>query len=384
MKTQIDMSELKNIHKNGYNVISTFSGCGGSSLGYKLSGYDVKCAVEFVPEAAEVYRLNFPDTLVIEKDIRTITGSDLMQATGINKFELDILDGSPPCCAFSVNGDREKGWGTVRKYSYSHVEQVVDDLFFEYIRIVNDMMPKVIIAENVKGLTMGVCKPVLDKIIDKLYEIGYITEYKVLNAMNYRVPQTRERVIIMGVRRDIGLLPAYPQPLIDTISTREAIEDLIDIDSDLKIRDSKLQKVIDYFPPGVGDGDIRRICAENNISVYRSFFRRDRWDLPFHTIVQNKERAIHPVKNRLLSIGEGKRLQTFPDDFILPHTPLKNWERIGRAVPPNLMKFVSGTVKTEILDKIPKDYSITEEEFNERYNNPDKKMGVQRGRYKLF
>lgn len=115
MKTQIDMTELKNVPKNGYKVISTFSGCGGSSLGYKLAGYDVKCAVEFIPNAADTYSANFPDTPVIVKDVREISGEDLMNLTGIKKYELDIFDGSPPCCAFSINGSREKGWGQGKK-----------------------------------------------------------------------------------------------------------------------------------------------------------------------------------------------------------------------------------------------------------------------------
>ena len=87
MKTQIDMTELKNIPKNGHKVISTFSGCGGSSLGYKLAGYNVKCAVEFIPKASETYSANFPDTPVIEKDVRDITGEDLMKLTEIKKYE---------------------------------------------------------------------------------------------------------------------------------------------------------------------------------------------------------------------------------------------------------------------------------------------------------
>ena len=176
----------------------------------------------------------------------------------------------------------------------------------------------------------------------------------------------------------------YPRPFIRTISTKDAIEDLIDEDSDQRIRDNDLERLINYFHYGVGDTQIRKICDDNNIKVYRSFFRRDRWELPFYTIRQHTDRVAHPVRNRLLSINEAKRIQTFPDDFILPHSPAKNWERIGRAVQPNLMKFVSKTVQTEILDKVQEDYTITEEEFNERYNNPERKVGIQRGRHKLF
>lgn len=382
MKTQIDMSELHNIPKNGYNVISTFSGCGGSSLGYKLSGYNVLCALEFMPKAAEIYRLNFPNTPVLTKDIREITGNDLLNMANIKPFELDILDGSPPCCAFSVNGIREKGWGKVRGYSLT--KQRVDDLFFEYIRIVKDLMPKVFVAENVKGLTMGTAKEILNEIVEMLSDIGYIVKYKVLNAKDYLVPQTRERLILIGVRKDLHIKPVFPKPIYKIISTKEAIEDLIDEECDVQISDKQLDYLNKYFYPKIGDSAMAKIVKENDLHIYSCRYHRARWELPFYTLMSDHSRVVHPIKNRLLSINEAKRLQTFPDDFKLVHSPTQNWERIGRAVPPNLMKSVSKTIQTEILDNIPKNYKITKEEFDERYRNSDRKMGVQHGSYKLF
>lgn len=382
MKTQIDMSELHNIPKNGYNVISTFSGCGGSSLGYKLSGYNVLCALEFMPKAAEIYRLNFPNTPVLTKDIREITGNDLLSMANIKPFELDILDGSPPCCAFSVNGIREKGWGKVRGYSLT--KQRVDDLFFEYIRIVKDLMPKVFVAENVKGLTMGTAKEILNEIVEMLSDIGYIVKYKVLNAKDYLVPQTRERLILIGVRKDLHIKPVFPKPICKIISTKDAIEDLIDEECDVQISDKQLDYLNKYFYPNIGDSAMAKIVKENDLHIYSCRYHRARWELPFYTLMSDHSRVVHPIKNRLLSINEAKRLQTFPDDFKLVHSPTQNWERIGRAVPPNLMKSVSKTIQTEILDNIPKNYKITKEEFDERYRNSDRKMGVQHGSYKLF
>ena len=382
MKTQIDMSELNNIPKNGYNVISTFSGCGGSSLGYKLSGYNVLCALEFMPNAAETYRLNFPNTPVLTKDIREITGNDLLSMANIKPFELDILDGSPPCCAFSVNGIREKGWGKVRGYSLT--KQRVDDLFFEYIRIVKDLMPKVFVAENVKGLTMGTAKEILNEIVEMLSDIGYIVKYKVLNAKDYLVPQTRERLILIGVRKDLHIKPVFPKPICKIISTKDAIEDLIDEECDVQISDKQLDYLNKYFYPNIGDSAMAKIVKENDLHIYSCRYHRARWELPFYTLMSDHSRVVHPIKNRLLSINEAKRLQTFPDDFKLVHSSTQNWERIGRAVPPNLMKSVSKTIQTEILDNIPKNYKITKEEFDERYRNSDRKMGIQHGSYKLF
>lgn len=346
------MTEINNIAKNGYKVVSTFSGCGGSSLGYKLAGYDVKCAVEFIRNASETYKANFPNTYVIEKDVRDITGEEILNITGLKKYELDIFDGSPPCCDFSINGKREEGWGKVKKYSST--KQRVDDLFFEYARLVKDIMPKVFIAENTKGITLGKAKEVLSEVIQTLEDIGYNVEYKVLDASNYNVPQKRERTFIIGVRKDLKLDPVFPEPYDYKISCREAIEDLINKGTD-QVNHSKREELIEqYFHAGCDSKEIKRICKENNFKVYEQSFRRDKWDEPYYTIKQHHTRPYHPRVDRLMSIDEAKRIQTFPDDFKLLHSPTQNWERIGRAVPPNLMKEISKTIQVEILDKIVK------------------------------
>lgn len=355
MKTQIDMKDLDSIPSNGYNVVSTFSGCGGSSLGYKLAGYSVLSALEFIPNAYNTYKANFPSTNVIEEDIRVISGSDILDVCGLKKYELDVLDGSPPCSDFSINGKREKGWGMIKKYSST--KQRVDDLFFEYARIVNDIQPKVIIAENVKGLTIGKAKDVLNEILKTLDNIGYEVDYKVLDASDYEVPQKRERTIIIGVRKDLvekyDVHPVFPRPLEYKISCKEAIEDLMDKGTDQPEGKSKGKELIKkYFRSGCSSTDIKNICKEHNLKVYEQSYRRDKWEEPYYTIKQHHTRPYHPIVDRYMSIDEAKRIQTFPDDFKLLHSPTQNWERIGRAVPPNLMKHISKTVQTEILDKI--------------------------------
>lgn len=346
------MTRLKDIKSNGYNVISTFSGCGGSSLGYKLSGYNVKCAVEFINKAAETYRANFPNTTVVEKDIRDISGNDLLKIAGIQKYELDILDGSPPCCSFSINGNRDKDWGKVK--NYSSTKQRVDDLFFEYARLVRDIMPKVFIAENTKGITLGKAKLVLEKVIKTLSDIGYNVDYRVLDASKFNVPQKRERTIIIGVRKDLKIDPVFPKECDFSITTKQAIGDLINNGTD-QVNHSKREELIEkYFHAGCTSADIKKICKENDLKVYEQSFRRDKWEEPYYTIKQHHTRPYHPIVDRLMSIDEAKRIQTFPDDFKLLHSPTQNWERIGRAVPPNLMKEISKTVQIEILDKLEK------------------------------
>jgi DNA (cytosine-5)-methyltransferase 1 len=353
MKTQLDMKEINCIPKNGYNIISLFSGCGGSSLGYKLAGYNVRCAVEFIDKAADTYKANFPNTPVLKKDVREISGEELLEFAGLKKYEVDILDGSPPCCDFSINGKREKGWGKVK--NYSSTKQRVDDLFFEYARLVKDMMPKVFVAENTKGITLGKAKDVLKEVIRVLTDIGYNVDYRVLDASKYGVPQKRERTIIVGVRKDLNINPVFPKETGKIMTTKEAIGDLIDNGTD-QVNHSKREKLIKkYFHAGCTSADIKKICAENNLKVYEQSFRRDKWNEPYYTIKQHHTRPYHPVVDRLMSIDEAKRIQTFPDDFKLLHSPTQNWERIGRAVPPTLMMEISKTIQTEILDKLEED-----------------------------
>ena len=150
------MQEIKDLPWNGYTVASTFSGCGGSCLGYRMAGYRVAYALEFIPEAQRTYKANHPDSYLDTSDIRDLQPEQLLERAGVAKGELDILDGSPPCSAFSTAGSREKGWGKVKDYSDG--SQRVDDLFYEYARILEGVQPKVFVAENVTGLVKGTAK----------------------------------------------------------------------------------------------------------------------------------------------------------------------------------------------------------------------------------
>lgn len=357
MKTQLDMVDIAKIPKNKYNVVSLFSGCGGSSLGYELAGFNVKLALEFIPNASEVYKLNHPNTIMLEKDIRDTTGQEILDKINMNIGEIDILDGSPPCCDFSINGKREAGWGKVKHYSST--KQRVDDLFFEYARLVKELRPKVFVAENTKGITLGKAGSVLYQVVETLEGLGYKVKYQVLDAEYFNVPQKRERLFIIGVRNDLGIEPSFPTPEMPimgkrpkVITTKEAIEDLIDCGTDQPESSTRLEYMKKYFHAGCTSKDIQRIAKENNLKVFEQSFRRDKWNEPYYTIKQHHTRPLHPMVDRVMSIDEAKRIQTFPDDFILPHSPVQNWERIGRAVPPNLMKAIAENIKKTILDKI--------------------------------
>ena len=134
---------VDNSNKELFNVISTFAGGGGSSTGYRLAGGKILCVNEFVEAAVDTYKSNYPNTPVLPDDIKKLTGEDFLKIAGIKKGELDILDGSPPCSAFSTAGKREKGWDQTKTYSDGKQVENIEDLFFEFTRITADIMPKV-------------------------------------------------------------------------------------------------------------------------------------------------------------------------------------------------------------------------------------------------
>lgn len=215
------MTEIAALDWNGFNAISTFSGCGGSSLGYKMAGFRVLWANEFIPAAQDVYRANHPGTILDTRDIRKVDAQDILDAIGLGVGELDLFDGSPPCASFSTAGKREKGWGQVK--TYSDTKQRVDDLFFEYARLVKGLQPKVFVAENVSGLVKGTAKGYFLEILAELKDCGYVVKAKLLDAQWLGVPQMRQRIIFVGVRNDLGLEPAFPKPLSYRYSVRDAL-----------------------------------------------------------------------------------------------------------------------------------------------------------------
>lgn len=341
------MKEIEAIPWNGFNVCSTFSGGGGSCLGYRMAGYRVLYANEFVEEACKTYKANHPNSFLDSRDIRTVTGKDILEKIGLEKGELDIFDGSPPCSAFSTNGKREKGWGKAKNYS-DNKKQVVDDLFFEYARILNEIQPKVFIAENVSGLAKGNAKGYLKLIFNALKDCGYNVSVKILNASYFGVPQKRERAIFIGVRKDLDIDPVYPKPSNNIISFSEALKGLKNSKDEIEYLTNyaKQSKTIQRA--------IKSLSKNPKKPEYSKFFncyiRLSKY-LPCNTIIAGCT-LLHPTEDRFLTTNELKRIQSLPDDFIVTGSYDQRKERIGRMVPPLMMKAISETVRDEILCKI--------------------------------
>ena len=196
-----DNYDVKDIEKHQKKVFSTFSCGGGSTMGYKLAGYKVIGANDLDPKMAKVYKHNHkPDFY----HLGSITDFKTMELPK-ELFNLDILDGSPPCKTFSMSGSREKKWLKSEKYNERMKEEVISDLFFEFIEVANRLKPKVIIAENVKGIVMGNAKSYSVEIIKRLEKIGYSAQIFMLNSKSAGVPQARERVFFIASRKDLNL-----------------------------------------------------------------------------------------------------------------------------------------------------------------------------------
>jgi DNA (cytosine-5)-methyltransferase 1 len=305
-------------------VISTFAGCGGSSLGYHLAGFRELLAVEWDQNAVDTFRLNFPGVPVYHGDIAKLTGAECMKLAGIGPGELDVFDGSPPCQGFSTAGKRK-------------FDDPRNSLFREYARLLKELQPRVFVMENVTGMVKGVMKQAYLTIIAELRACGYRARGEVLNAMHFNVPQSRERVIIIGVRNDLGIEPTHPKPQTRPVTVKEAFAG-IENRGDAPDMSAKYQE---YW----------RKAGHGGVVGLQQTHRRLDWGRPSFVLQKGSGYGgvYHPDEARPLSTLERCRLGSFPDSF-----RFTGWnaaiERIGNSVPPNLMRAIAEHIKKEILN----------------------------------
>mgnify|MGYP001564851790 CR=1 FL=1 len=194
---------LKDAHftKDKGKVFSCFSCGGGSTMGYKLAGFDVIGCNEIDPKMMDAYKANHNPKYSYLEPIQDFKDrKDLPQEL----YSLDILDGSPPCSSFSTAGRRDKDWGKNKKFREGQAEQVLDTLFFDFIDLAKELQPKVVVAENVKGMLMGKAKEYVRQIYKDFDAAGYYCQHFLLNAADMGVPQRRERVFFVCIRKDLA------------------------------------------------------------------------------------------------------------------------------------------------------------------------------------
>ncbi len=367
------MKEINNIPAK-LNAVSTFSGAGGSCLGLKMGGFRVRWASEFIPSAQEVYRLNHKSTPLDERDIRQVTGDEILSTVGLEVGSLDLLEGSPPCASFSMSGKRDKNWGRVVKYS--ETKQRVDDLFYEFVRLIKELQPKVFIAENVSGLIRGTAKGYFKEIFKAMKECGYEVEAQLLNAQWLGVPQSRQRIFFQGVRKDLGKKPVFPKPFEYCYTLKEVLP----YAKKVMVR-KDMWRNADATPPtvlasgatvtetaqmggaGIIEVDFHKYAIakewkklkQGTASPKMFNLRRPHLEKPSPTILAScgdfgASGLVHPTEFRKFTIEELKIIQSFPEDFKLTGKFAQQWERIGRSVPPLMMREIAKTIAEEVLN----------------------------------
>lgn len=322
-------------------VIDLFAGPGGMTLGLKQSGFDVVAAVECDPLAATSYRVNHPEVSIREADIRTVDPIDLLADIGLYPGELDLCAGCPPCQGFSsvrtLNGNKV-------------VNDPRNDLIGEYVRFVRAIEPRSIMMENVPGLVKD---HRFAAAVDELVELGYPADEgaRILNAVDYGVPQNRRRLVLLCTRH--GTVE-FPAPQVPRLTVRDAIAMLDAAGSSgdplhdfPERRSERVLAIIEAIPPDGGsrlDLPASQVLAcHQNFTGFKDVYGRMSWSQPSPTITggchnPSKGRFLHPAEPRAITLREAALLQGFPADyhFSLNRGKLAAAAMIGNAVPPPL------------------------------------------------
>jgi DNA (cytosine-5)-methyltransferase 1 len=325
----------KGIKPNGCKVFGTFICGGGSTMGYKLSGFEHLGGVEIDPKIADVYRENHKPKHLFVEDIRLFNKRTDLPA---ELFDLDLLDGSPPCSTFSMAGSREKAWGKKKQFREGQAVQVLDDLVFEYVRTIDKLKPKVCLLENVRGIIQGNAKVYSKEIVRQMTAAGYRVQVFLLNAASMGVPQRRERVFFVGLRKDFDLpelrLRFDENPIlfkdVKEVGIKQGINgqrgDMWD-----KCRQGKSFSTIsnggNFSSMRLSDGEV---CGTITANQCEGFF--------------------HSTEKRKITHTECKRIGSYPQDFNF--NGVRPMYLIGMSVPPVMTAQIANQIWVQWLSKI--------------------------------
>ena len=358
-----------------YNLIDLFCGCGGFSKGFQQAGYNIRIGIDLWKDATVTYKYNFPDAVVLNEDISSVDGKRILEITNMSKEEVDVIIGGPPCQGFSVSGKR-----------------LIDDernkLYKNFVRIVGELQPKVFVMENVPGLVRlfnGVFGP---QIMEDFANIGYQVKMKILSSDNYGVPQKRVRVIFVGVRNDIAKKVEFEYPTPTTgpgtdnpaISCEEAISDLDFVPDDMaypeeiayeilplssyqvKMREGsmvlynhsitvhteKTKSIIAMVPDGGNYKDLpKKLWSTRKVHIA---WTRMNSKKPCFTIDTGHNHQFHYRANRVPTVRESARIQSFRDSFKFIGIKTSQLKQVGNAVPPLMAEAIAESV-AKVLER---------------------------------
>jgi DNA (cytosine-5)-methyltransferase 1 len=324
-----------NIQKNNYNVFGTFVCGGGSTMGYKLAGFNHLGGVEIDPPIADIYKTNHEPKYLFTEDIRQFN-----EKTNLPKelFSLDILDGSPPCSTFSMAGSREKAWGKEKVFREGQTKQSLDDLVFVYCDTIIKLQPKIFLLENVKGIIQGNAKIYSKNIVKKMTEAGYNVQVFCLNAASMGVPQKRERVFFIGHKKEYNLPKLKLEFNEKSIPFGEIKE--TGLPQGINGQRSKMWEICKQG---------KSFATVSNGSNFSSMRLAD--NEVCNTITANQcEGFFHSTEKRKISDKECKLIGTYPLDYNFKD--LRPMYLIGMSVPPVMTAQIANQIKIQWLDNI--------------------------------
>jgi len=308
----------KGIESNGLKVFGTFICGGGSTMGYKLAGYTHLGGVEIDPQVADIYKTNHNPKYLYNQDIR-----EFNKLTDLPKelYNLDLLDGSPPCSTFSMAGSREKAWGKEKQFREGQAVQTLDDLVFEYCNTIIKLQPKVFLLENVKGIILGNAKAYSKKIVQTMEEAGYKVQIFLLNGASMGVPQRRERVFFIGHKKELNF-----KPLRLDFNEKPVLYKEIEDGSTGKPITGEALKLWQICPPGFP------LSKVHPKGTYFGSFKISP-DIVCNTIIATDSSPIfHYNKPNSLSNSDFCKIGTYPLDYNFK--TLRPKYLIGMSVPP--------------------------------------------------
>ena len=349
--------------KNKLNAIDLFCGCGGLSYGFEKAGYNILLGIDNDSKALETFELNHYGAKSICGDITEVTyEEDIKPLIGDQK--IDGIIGGPPCQGMSLSGPRK-------------FDDPRNKLYLSYIRLVKEIQPKAFVIENVPGLVGLFCGQIKDSIIEKFTEMGYQIQYKILCAADYGVPQNRKRVVFVGIKKGEFV---YPEIHENKVSCSMALSDLPTLEDELgeevldylmqpqneyqKImrknsevvknhiaanHSDRVKKIISLVPDGGNYKDLPdEYINSRNFHVAWTRFASDK---PAPTIDTGHRHHFHYKYNRVPTVRECARLQSFPDDFIFLGNKTQQFRQVGNAVPPLMAQCIAEQLKKALGDE---------------------------------
>ena len=341
-------------------AISLFSGGGGLDLGLEAAGFYIKTCVEIDPVSCETLKQNHSWN-VISKDICEVSSRELLKNSRLRKRELDLLVGGPPCQPFSKSGYWVNG-KTLR------MEDPRANTIQEYLRVVNDLLPKVFLVENVPGFAFKEKSEGLDFLLKGIFKINrknrvnYKINWSILNSVDFGVPQKRERIFVVGHR--IGDSFSFPNPthsnsndnLEPFVTSWDCLCDLKISNDEIKKMQGKWAKLLPCIPEGQNYQWLTERGGGANIfewrSRYWSFLLKLAKDQPSWTIQASPGPATGPFhwSNRMLTIRELAHLQTFPNEYVFSGSYKLARKQIGNAVPPTLAEIIGKEIRRQLFN----------------------------------